>query len=284
MNEPQRESRSQPVDRESPDWLAQHYAEMPRYRQSSDNQIADALGVLARAYLALRSETRTPEIGKVCMDGIACKKPGECRARGKCAVFGKPQYAEGPTPRTDAAPPVYDGFPSTVSREFARQLERELNALRSAVAPTDMAPYTTHGILDNACNILQAHGCDRAAQVVRERKAFIPNMPVVRDTTRERQLERELSATKDSFNYIAKEGLNRADEADALRSAIGDRWQAGLRFGFPEFCSHWEGAPDGTGVGWYHELTGDQHFRTAEEAMDAAIATTNPPDSGRTPK
>lgn len=30
------------------------------------------------------------------------------------------------TPRTDAEPPVYDGFPSTVSRDFARQLEREL--------------------------------------------------------------------------------------------------------------------------------------------------------------
>lgn len=41
-----------------------------------------------------------------------------------------------PTPRTDAEPPVYEGFPSTVSREFARQLERELNAATlSAVAP-----------------------------------------------------------------------------------------------------------------------------------------------------
>jgi hypothetical protein len=32
------------------------------------------------------------------------------------------------TPTTDATPPVYDGFPSTVSREFARELERRLRA------------------------------------------------------------------------------------------------------------------------------------------------------------
>ncbi len=60
-------------------------------------------------------------------------------------------------------------------------------------------------------------------------------------------------------------------------SGDGERWQAGLRFGFPEFCSHWEGAPNDTGVGWYHQLTGDQHFQTAEEAIDAAIATTAQP-------
>lgn len=36
--------------------------------------------------------------------------------------------SESKTPRTDAAPPVYDGFPSTVSRDFARQLETQLAA------------------------------------------------------------------------------------------------------------------------------------------------------------
>lgn len=35
---------------------------------------------------------------------------------------------DAPTPRTDAEPGVYDGFPSTVSRDFARTLERDLAA------------------------------------------------------------------------------------------------------------------------------------------------------------
>lgn len=30
-----------------------------------------------------------PSYGEVCQDGIACKKPGECKARNKCAVFGE---------------------------------------------------------------------------------------------------------------------------------------------------------------------------------------------------
>ena len=37
------------------------------------------------------------------------------------------------TPRTDLEPPVYQGFPSTVSREFARKLERELSSYRVVV-------------------------------------------------------------------------------------------------------------------------------------------------------
>jgi hypothetical protein len=49
-----------------------------------------------------------------------------------------PHYVQGTdrmsdTPRTDAEPPVYDGFPSAVSREFARQLERENGQLSGAV-------------------------------------------------------------------------------------------------------------------------------------------------------
>lgn len=30
-----------------------------------------------------------------CLDGTACKKPGECEARGKCAVFGPPHMPTG---------------------------------------------------------------------------------------------------------------------------------------------------------------------------------------------
>lgn len=42
--------------------------------------------------------------------------------------------SETPTPRTDAAPPAYDGCPSTVYRTFARQLERDLAAAQARIA------------------------------------------------------------------------------------------------------------------------------------------------------
>ena len=60
------------------------------------------------------------------------------------------------TPRTDAELPVYHGFPSTVSREFARTLERELSAsqaeverLTATIAAKDEAIKRLNGWLDN---------------------------------------------------------------------------------------------------------------------------------------
>lgn len=57
-----------------------------------------------------------------------------------------------------------------------------------------------------------------------------------------------------------------------LRNRCAARWQAAMKIGFPEYCPHWEGEP--TGDGWYHESTGGKAFRSAEEAMDAAMAAT----------
>lgn len=74
----------------------------------------------------------TPQSGKrLCQDGVACKKPGECEARRRCAVFGTPLSD---TPRTDEAElsllDIQNGHgPSPyVPAELARQLERELYA------------------------------------------------------------------------------------------------------------------------------------------------------------
>ena len=53
---------------------------------SSTDEHHDAFNELCD--LALKS--LQPEARRVCQDGIACKKPGECEARDKCAVFGIP--------------------------------------------------------------------------------------------------------------------------------------------------------------------------------------------------
>lgn len=45
-------------------------------------------------------------------------------------------FAKLATPRSDKQPPVYEGFDSCVSREFARQLERELIVSVNAMVET----------------------------------------------------------------------------------------------------------------------------------------------------
>jgi hypothetical protein len=81
----------------------------------------------------------------------------------------------------------------------------------------------------------------------------------------------KLCEIQDVVCGIAQERAERAEqEAEGLRKDA-ERWQAGKRLGFPEFCPHWDGAPNGNG--WYHPRLGDACFDSPEDAIDAALAS-----------
>lgn len=55
-----------------------------------------------------------------------------------------------------------------------------------------------------------------------------------------------------------------------LMQVDAERWQAGKRLGFPQFCGHDTSQPSGTC--WYVELKQENDtYQSADEAMDAAI-------------
>ena len=64
------------------------------------------------------------------------------------------------------------------------------------------------------------------------------------------------------------------DELEAaLAMAVRDaeRWRAGVRLYFPEWCGQEDSAPKG--CGWFHQMLQDRWFDTPEEAIDAAISS-----------
>lgn len=74
---------------------------------------------------------------------------------------------------------------------------------------------------------------------------------------------------------VARDIQRRLDAALAREEGLrkdAERWRAGEKMSFPEFCGHCDEAPGGSG--WFHaNLSDDQWFKTATEAMDALIAT-----------
>jgi hypothetical protein len=86
-----------------------------------------------------------------------------------------------------------------------------------------------------------------------------------------------LEQAEDAYDHMARayeslitEHVTAEQEAEGLRKDA-ERWQAGKRLGFPEFCPHWDGAPNGNG--WYHPRLGDACFDSPEDAIDAALAS-----------
>ena len=75
------------------------------------------------------------------------------------------------TPRTDAQPPVYEGFP--VSREFARALERELNTMREDAARYRYIREGRRGTYNNIL-IYSGNALDAAIDAARRKLKSVP--------------------------------------------------------------------------------------------------------------